>query len=352
MVLQHMKTNNPFTLTYGLQPKTYLSDEACTVEQIVSAFASSNPITHSCIITGPRGSGKTALMHAVANKLQESKNWVVLDLNSSTPLVNDLSARLIDEAVSGTGIVKLLFLALLGYAGLGFSDDAGRINFATEQLVKRKQNILITIDEAKADANMVEFANRFQMLVRHGINVFVIITGLYEDIYKGDKNSIPLSLRSGKMFLKPLKLDRIKGVYKEIFAISGDEALKMAKLTKGYPFGFQALGALYWEYRDSRTFDEIVETFDGILEDYVYTAVWSELSESEKLVIKVIPDDDARMSIDELVANSSAPKEDVVKSVSRLIAKCICIEPEKGCIALALPRMRAILSAHELTYSV
>ena len=87
MVLQHMKANNPFTLTYGLLPQTYLSDETCTVDQIVSAFASSNPMTHSCIITGPRGSGKTALMHAVAKKLHDSKDWVVLDLNSSTPLV-------------------------------------------------------------------------------------------------------------------------------------------------------------------------------------------------------------------------------------------------------------------------
>ena len=347
-----MKTDNPFTLTYGALPKTYLSDETCTVDQIVSAFASSNPLTHSCIITGPRGSGKTALMHAVAETLQKSRDWVVIDLNSSTPLVNDLSARLIDEATSGTGIITLLYLALLSYAGLGFSDDAGRINFASEQLARRKQNILITIDEAKADANMAEFASRFQMLVRHGINVFVIITGLYEDIYKIDEDSIPLSLRAGKMFLKPLKIDKIKDVYKETFAISDDEALKMAKLTKGYPFAFQAWGALYWEYRDSNTFDEIAGVFDGILEDYAYNAVWSELSESERLVIRAFPDDDARVSIDELCANIPAPREEVIKSASRLTAKFLCTEPEKGYIALALPRIRAIIRAHELTYIV
>ena len=347
-----MKTNNPFTLTYGLQPKTYLSDETCTVDEIVSAFASSNPMTHSCIITGPRGSGKTALMHAVAKKLQDSKDWIVLDLNSSVPLVNDLSARLIDEATSGTGLLQLIYLALLGYAGLGFSDDAGKINFASRQLTKRGQNILITIDEAKADANMVDFANRFQMLVRKGVNVFVIITGLYEDIYKIDEESIPLSLRAGKMFLKPLKIDTIKDVYKTTFEISDEEAQKMAKLTKGYPFGFQALGALYWEYRDNSTFDEIVGIYDGILEDYVYNAVWSELSESEKLIIRGIPDDDAKISLDELSANVSVAKEEVIKSASRLIAKSICTEPEKGYISLALPRMRAIIHAHELTYSV
>ena len=347
-----MKANNPFTLTYGLLPQTYLSDETCTVDQIVSAFASSNPMTHSCIITGPRGSGKTALMHAVAKKLHDSKDWVVLDLNSSTPLVTDLSARLIDEATSGTGIITLLYLALLSYAGLGFTDEAGKINFASDQLTRRKQNILITIDEAKSDANMVEFANRFQMLVRHGINVFVIITGQYEDIYKIDRESIPLSLRAGKLFLNPLNLDKIKDVYKKTFAVNDDEAIRMARLTKGYPFGFQAWGALYWEYRDSHTFEEIVAKFDGILEDYVYNAVWSELSDSEKLVIKGIPDDDAKISIDELCANVQAPKEEVIKSVTRLTAKCICTEPEKGYVSLALPRMRAIIRAHELTYSV
>ena len=347
-----MKTNNPFTLTYGLHPKTYLSDETCTVDEIVSAFASSNPMTHSCIITGPRGSGKTALMHAVAKKLQNSKDWIVLDLNSSVPLVNDLSARLIDEATSGTGLLQLIYLALLGYAGLGFSDDAGKINFASHQLTKRGQNILITIDEAKADANMVDFANRFQMLVRKGVNVFVIITGLYEDIYKIDEESIPLSLRAGKMFLKPLKIDKIKDVYKSTFEISDEEAQKMAELTKGHPFAFQAWGALYWEYRDNSSYDEIVSIFDGILEDYIYNAIWSELSESEKLIILGIPDDDAKISLDELSANVSLPKEEVIKSASRLIAKSICTEQEKGYITLALPRLRAILHAHELTYSL
>lgn len=347
-----MKTNNPFTLTYGMKPKTYLSDETSTVEEIVSAFASENPISHSCIITGPRGSGKTALMHAVAKTLQESKQWVVIDLNSSTPLVNDLSARLIDEATSGTGIITLLYLALLGYAGLGFSDDAGRINFATERLAKRKQNILITIDEAKSDANMVEFANHFQMLVRHGINVFVIVTGLYEDIYKLDEKSIPLGLRAGKIFLKALNLDKIKNTYKKTLKISDDEALKMAELTKGYPFGFQALGALYWEYRDSKTFDEIVKLYDGTLEDYAYNAIWSELNDSEKLIVRAFPDDDAKMSIDELCANTNLPKEEVIKSASRLAAKNICDEPEKGCYTFALPRIRSVIHAHELTYIV
>ena len=347
-----MKTNNPFTLTYGMMPKTYLSDEICTVEEIVSAFSSSNPITHSCIITGPRGSGKTVLMNAVAKTLRDSKDWVVLDLNSSTPLVNDLSARLIAEATSGTGTSKLLVLALMSYAGLGFSDDAGKINFATKQLTKRKQNILITIDEAKADANMAEFASRFQMLIGSGINAFVIITASYEDIYKVDEASIPLSLRAGKLFLSPLKIDKIRDVYKETFEISDDEAEKMAKLTKGYPFGFQAWGALYWEYRDSCSFDEIVKFYDGILEDYVYNAIWSELSESERLVIKAIPDDDAKISVDKLCANVPASKEEVIKAASLLTAKFICTEPEKGYISLALPRMRTILRAHELTYSV
>ncbi len=347
-----MKANNPFTLTYGLLPKTYLSDEKCTVEQIVSAFDSDNPITHSCIITGPRGSGKTALMHAVAKTLQESRDWVVIDLNSSTPLVNDLSARLIDEATSGTGIITLLYLALLSYAGLGFSDEAGKINFASDQLTRRKKNILITIDEAKSDANMAEFANRFQMLVRHGINVFVIITGLYEDIYKTDDESIPLSLRAGKMFLKPLNLDKIKNTYKETFKISDDEALKMAKLTKGHQFAFQALGALYWEYRDSSSLDEIEGEFDGILEDYVYNAVWSEFTEFERLVIRAFPDDDAKLSTDELCAKVSVSKEEVIKSISRLAAKNICAEPQKGYFTLALPRIRAVIHAHELTYRV
>lgn len=56
----------------------------------------------------------------------------------------------------------------------------------------------------------------------------------------------------------------------------------MTALTKGYPFAFQVLGYLYWENRKSHSIEEILPEYDQYLDEYVYSKIWSELSELDK----------------------------------------------------------------------
>ena len=55
-----------------------------------------------------------------------------------------------------------------------------------------------------------------------------------------------------------------------------DEALQMAKETKGYPFAFQVLGYLCW--RNEAEWTEVLPEYSQYLEEYVYEKLWSELS--------------------------------------------------------------------------
>ena len=94
---------------------------------------------------------------------------------------------------------------------------------------------------------MKVFAGAFQIFVRQELPVFLLGTGLYENIEELQNEREPYILyRAPKIQLKPLNNAAIINKYKTIFNISPEKAAQMAGLTKGYPFAFQVLGYLTW----------------------------------------------------------------------------------------------------------
>lgn len=89
--------------------------------------------------------------------------------------------------------------------------------------------------------------------------VFLRMTGLYENIY-AIQNAPVLTflLRAPKVHLGPLGLYQIKREYQDIFEIEEDLAKRLANITMGYAFAFQALGVLYWNHRDELPLEKII----------------------------------------------------------------------------------------------
>ena len=115
------------------------------------------------------------------------------------------------------------------------------------------------------------------------------MTGLYENIYdlQNDK-ALTFLYRAPKIMLEPLNYTAIRKNYMDIFKIEITQAEKMTELTKGYPFAFQVLGYLYWEYRADKKLEEILPEYDQYLDEYVYSKIWSELSMQDKEILTVI----------------------------------------------------------------
>ena len=116
-----------------------------------------------------------------------------------------------------------------------------------ERLKKSGKRLLITIDEMTNSEYMKVFAGAFQIFVRQELPVFLLGTGLYENIEElQNEKSLTFLYRAPKIQLKPLNNAAIINKYKTIFNISPEKAAQMAGLTKGYPFAFQVLGYLTW----------------------------------------------------------------------------------------------------------
>ena len=111
----------------------------------------------------------------------------------------------------------------------------------------------------------------------------------------------------------------------------------MTSLTKGYPFAFQVLGYLYWENRETKTLEEILPEYDQYLEEYVYSKIWSELSEvDKKILIELSETNDNRVKT--VRGNLNMKSEQFSVYRERLKRKGVIDTREYGKISMALPR--------------
>lgn len=283
-----MKKDNPFILTFGRQPIKSIS-RIDYLYEIKENFKSDNHPTTIYMITGVRGSGKTVFMSNVTQDFRDDSNWIVVDLNPERDMLTALAAQLYDNAK-----VKHLFVKSefgVSFNGLSFSIGGNRpaddpevvVNKIVEYLSSKNKNILITIDDAVNNEHVRVFAHTFQGFMRNDYSVFLLMTGLYENISGiQDSKSLTFLSRTPKLTLRPLNLVAIKENYQNIFSISEELAAKMAKLTKGYAFAYQALGYLMWESEEKAINENLLAQYDYYLNEFVYNKLWESLTAKEK----------------------------------------------------------------------
>lgn len=286
--------NNPFTLSFGKKPIQYVSRISQT-QEIIEKFNSTEPTGQIYMIVGVRGAGKTVTMTAVASDLRAMDEWIVVELNPTRDLLQSLAAKLysLPEMHAHFVQAKLDF----SFLGLGVSlenatpitDIENAIELMLEELQRRGKRLLITVDEVINSEYIKIFVSAFQIFIRREYPLFLLMTGLYENIYnlQNDK-SLTFLYRAPKMVLEPLNYTAVRKRYMDIFELDIETAGIMAGLTKGYPFAFQVLGYLYWENRATKTIEEILPEYDQYLEEYVYSKIWAETSAKDQAVLIAI----------------------------------------------------------------
>ncbi len=345
-----MKKDNPFTLTFGKQPGEYISRYENT-DTIVSTFEANNPISQAYLIEGVRGSGKTVLMTAIANYFSERDEWVVVDLNSTQDLIADFAQRLYGECNKIPNLLKSGFSVSVAGVGVGINgtgqtqDNVGIIDNILSSLKKKNKKVFITIDEAMPSENMRFFASQFQIFIRKDYPIYLLMTGLYENIYAIQNDpALTFLLRTPKINMEPLSILQITKQYKAIFKLETEEAHKMALITKGYAFAFQALGMLYYEYNDTMQWDEMLSKLDDLLDDFVYKKIWEGLSVKDRDLVRVIGSGATSVSeiCDKLqISNTSFPRYK-----ERLLKKGIISVAGRGLVELSLPRFAEVIELY------
>ena len=346
------RKDNPFTLTFGKQPFKQIARYEEN-ETIVSTFDSEHPISQAYLIEGLRGSGKTVLMTTVANTLSKDDTWMIVNLNSSVDLLTDFAMRLTDVCRKTPNLLRKGFQFTIGGFGFGVNGDqqmpdpVGIISELLKQVKKKGKKVLITIDEVRHNESMCIFASQFQIFIREDAPVYLLMTGLHENIEEIINDpALTFLLRSPKMKIEPLSLLQIRRQYKEIFSIDDVMAGELAVITKGYAFAFQALGMVYWENRENKTLEEILEILDEMLDDFVYKKIWSTLTEKERIIVHAMQDEDT--PVKDIYTKISMQPGSFAKYRDTMLEKGVIESNRHGYIAPVLPRFCEIAKMYRV----
>lgn len=339
---------NPYTISFGKEP-TQLVSRISQINKIVDDFSEDNPSYQACIISGVRGIGKTVTLSEICNRLKEDNRWVVVNLNSGMDLLQSLAAKLYNSkpllGIFDSANIDLSFFNI--GISLNTTPPITDIETALERMFEviksRKQKVLIAIDEVVSNDNMKIFSNTFQLLLREEMPVYLLMTGLYENISDlQNTDNVTFLLRTPKLELEPLNKLMMAESYRQNLDVSKEISLKMADITCGYPFAFQVLGYLCYESKKDYA-DELVR-FDYYLNEYVYNKIWSELSEKDKSLVFAIANSDN--TTENVMALANMKKNEFSVYRDRLMKKGIVNGKTRGRISFTLPRFKEFVDLY------
>ncbi len=344
-----MGKQNPYTLTFGKEP-TQLIARAAQSQQVIDAFLGEPSTQQVYMVTGIRGSGKTVFMTETARKITSQKDWISVELNPERDLLTSLAAKLSSE----NELARLFQSAEINLSFFGFGLEVKGAAPITEietalqkmllSLKKKGKRLLISVDEVTNTPQMRAFAAAFQIFLRQDLPVYLLMTGLYENVSAlQDEKSLTFLYRAPKIHLGPLNIGTIAEDYQAVLGLDEQEGMALAKLTKGYSFAFQVLGYFTWENADdARVAQQLARQY---LDEYAYDKVWSELSRKDREILHDIAQvKSGRIGeIRELLGLST---NEFNPYRQRLIRKGIISGEERGYVRLLLPFFDQYVLAH------
>jgi len=336
--------NSPFNISFGEIPMHYISRKT-EFEEIASVFGSDHPESKIMIITGPRGSGKTVLLSSIKNHFECQKKWITIDVNPNDDILEQIAAKLFE-----TGKLKKLFTKAefnFSFQGIGFSihgeEPISNIYSLLEKMIKYLKNknyrLLLTIDDVSSNDFMKIFAHTYQSYLREGYDVFLLMTGLYENIEKiSNAKNLTFLARSPKLYLDKLNMREIAFSYRDIFNIDLDDAIRLAKQTNGYAYGYQLLGSILYKNNKTKIDNDVLSKYDLFLDDNSYSLIWKELSTNEKNILKAVSKTDG--NIKNIIAEANITNSALQVYKTALYKKGIIDTSLRGKIGFNLPRFK------------
>ncbi len=348
---------SPFTRTPGIAGNALI--ETHESDEIIANFESDESYKYVYKIVGLRGSGKSVEYSIVMNHFRKQTKWLVYSLsaggNPTQTLISLLSKeKFIDDksvtrAVGGSASVSgnIPVLSANGNINTSISikenehyySDEAELKAMLEQTKQHGYKILIGIDDIAKTEEMVRFLSILgTIIIEPNANVRFICTGLSKNIE--DFVNVPhlsFFVRNEAVKIKPLDLHSIAYKYHQLLDVSVDNAIELAKFTKGYAYGYQVLGEVCFKQKKAAVDEEVIFEFDeGIGSQY--DLLWTTLTEAEKELIKIIVNTDSGKvaEIKQKMDNESG----FTSLRDRLMKKHMLISQSRGTVIVPLPRFK------------
>ena len=336
---------NPFNIMYGMIP-TSLVGRSDAFNKIMSTFTSEDITAASYIITGIRGSGKTVLLRSVAKEMSQREGWVVIDLNPQGDFVSSLAEKLYEAIRKNKFPFDWSIDLSLAHITFHLSKQKESVSAESaiphllDVLMKKGKRILLLIDEINTTKSFKFFANFYQNLISSEYQLFLLMTGLQENVgalISGEAASF--LARCPKIVLDPLDLASISRMYQKDLGASKEAANELAKLTQGYAFAYQVIGKLCFENKKVDIDDELLNGMDSYLSDNGYNVIWKGMTGNEKnICIALAKSKDGETS--EVAKIAGLKMNNFNNYRARMIYKGYLVSSGYGKISFSLPRFK------------
>lgn len=267
--------------------------------------------------------------------------FLTIDLNPFKDLHEQFAAKLYEK-----GKLKRLFLHpefSFSFKGITFSIDGDNkisnittlIETLLNYLKKKKKRVLITIDDISNNDYVHSFIFSFQQMIRNDFDVFLLLTGLYENVSAlENKKSLTFFLRVPKLMLQPLNIYDVAFSYEKCLNVDQATAIKLSKLCKGYAYGYQLLGSLIYQNGITSNY---IKDYDIALFKNSYYLSWQQLTIKEKEFLMAMSETKKQ---NELIKALNISNGQLQIYKRRLIDKGLIISLSRGNIDYALPRFK------------
>lgn len=340
-----MAERNPYVISFGRIPTQYIS-RALIIDNIIESLESDIIEEQAYKLTGVRGTGKTVTLTAIEKQMRQNEDWIVVGVKSNGNIIEDIIANLYSSIPFLTSFIDAnLNLSKFGIGiNLSQKSPVASLDYALKVILtevnKRNMRVLITIDEARKTAAMVDFIQEFQILIREELPIFLIAAGLYEDVESIENaEGLTFFLRATKYEMTPLNHTFIRNDYQKTLQVSEEVAEEMACITKGYAFAYQALGKYMWDLSAKEITEDVLILLDEALSEKVYKKIWSELAPKDKWFLQYIVQKD-KMSAAELLEMTNKKHNEWSEPRKRLSEKGIIDTKTRGQIVVRLPRLK------------
>lgn len=348
---------NPFNPAFGKIPNVYIERQELQDKVAEGIVANDGPY-QTTMVYGPRGSGKTAFLTEVCNEIGNGKNWIIVNLIPDDDMIAVLVQSIYRKAEVSVkkelGSISGFNISIFG-SGIGYNKEKDKdvkpqvlLEEVMEKLRKRKISVLVAIDEVTATDAMRKFTSVYQILLREGFDISLIMSGLPVNISSlmNDK-TLTFLLRSARAELYPLGMIAMSESYKKAFKEGGrygsqDIFDKMAKMTCGYAYAFQLLGYYIWETEEKEitiaTLKSVLEKYKTDLYANSYTKIMQEMSSVDREFLYAMADSKTTsISISTVGERMNKPKNYISRYRQRLLEGHIISATDRGIVTFSLP---------------
>jgi len=355
--------SNPFTPVFGNEPPI-LAGRAQLINNMLAGLknAPGDP-NRIIILTGPRGSGKTVLLTAMAASA-EAIGWIGIHASASGIMLDQLVEQIERRAASFIKKKPKSRITGIKISGTGFDRKIeeerkrtwrAQMDDYLDMLSAHDIGLLFTIDEISADyPEMVELISTFQFFIREKRNVALIMAGLPNKVLQMFQNSsISFLRRAFLRKLDPISYPEVRAAMKKTVELSGRQIeagalMKAADSTQGFPFLIQLIGYHSFNQSNRKTINEDdvdVGIFEAKqdMENMILDASLYELSDNDRrFLMAMLPDgEESRMS--DITARMDTSASNASHYKRRLVNQGILAEAGRGKVVFSMPMMKDML---------